>query len=98
MRLDAAMNRPAARAMSSGIVTFQAGETVTIMAESHSEERETERRRDDALRRALAMPPLVKPKRQGSVQRALTEIIQEARDVRAEIAAFRADRDGRSDP
>jgi hypothetical protein len=59
---------------------------------------ETECRRDEALRRALAMPPLAKPKRQGSVQRALTEIIQEARDGRAEIAALRADRDGRSDP
>jgi hypothetical protein len=73
------------------------------MATKQSEEVEQERRRDEGLRRALAMPPLAKTKRQGNVEQALAELIQEARDVRAEIAALRqgfplCDRGGRSDP
>jgi hypothetical protein len=63
------------------------------------DDREQVQRRDEALRRALAMPPLAKAKRrQDSVKQALTDIIQEARDVRAEIASLREDRDARSDP
>jgi hypothetical protein len=50
------MNRPAARAMSSGIVTLQAGDAVIIMAESHSADRETERRFNETVRNLLSTP------------------------------------------
>ena len=98
------MKRPAARAISSGIVTLQAGEAVIIMAESHSEDQETERRRDEALRRALAMPPMAKAKRHyGQAHQAIANIIIEAGEIRAEIAtlrrdAFRPEQGGRSKP
>ena len=47
-------------------------------------ELETERRRDAALRRALAMPPVGKAKR-----RELARLIEETREVSSEIASLR---------
>jgi hypothetical protein len=76
-----------------------------------------ERRFNDTVRNLLNTPPKPhksgeasssdggqnKAKRQGGLDQAMAELIQEARDVRAEIAGLRrgsspSDRGGRSDP
>ena len=56
MRLEAAMKRPAARAMSPGIVTLHPGDAVIIMGGSHSEDGETDRRFNETVRNLLNTP------------------------------------------
>jgi hypothetical protein len=77
----------------------------------------TERRFNETVRNLLNTPPKPyksgkasssdggqnKAKRQGGLDQAMAELIEEARDVRAEIAGLRrgsspSDRGGRSDP
>jgi len=63
----------------------------SLADESVLSEKEQERRRDEALRRALAMPPVGKAGRSGGAKQVLSDLIQQASAVRAEVAALRRD-------